>query len=412
MRKGRFARGFLAVLAACTMFSMTALAEEEAEVEEYIVSPEVEAEAEVQAGGHGFVYADEFLDGSVYSNNTRITLKFHGSSLGNQFETYQIRVYRGESTDGTGEALVGTTRDFPERGSFEVEYTIDTTNDNLEVFSEGKYTVICTSYYEVSGTRAQSFTDFATFEIEDYRRVKDREFVNRLYQKVFGRQGDAEGVADWTNKLFEGKTTGASTVEGFFMSEEFTQKNTSDRQYVDLLYEAIFDRQADEGGRQTWLDALSQGVSRKYVLCQFVNSVEFKNLCDAYGIVRGTITLTENRDKNMQVTGFVNRLYSIALNRPADVGGLNDWTGRLLEKKQTPKQVAYGFVFSKEMTDRRLSNAEFVTMLYRTMMGREPDAAGLQDWVGRLESGRKREDVYNGFADSVEFSIIVASYGL
>ena len=410
MRKGKVARGFLAVLAACTMFSMTALAEEKAEIEEIMISPEIGDE--VQAGGHGFIYTDEFLDGSVYSNNTKITLKFHGSSLGNKFESYQIRVYRGESADGSGEALDGASGDFPARGSFDIEFTLDTTGENREAFPEGKYTVICTSYYEVSGTRVQHFVDSATFEIEDYRRVKDREFVNRLYQKVFGRQGDAAGVADWTNKLFEGKTTGASTVEGFFMSEEFTKKNTSDRQYVDLLYEAIFNRSADEGGRQNWLNVLSQGVSRKYVLAQFVDSVEFTNLCDEYGIIRGSLSLTENRDKNVQVTGFVNRLYAIAMNRPADVGGLNDWTGRLLEKKQTPKQVASGFVFSKEMSNRNLSNAEFVTMLYRTMMDREPDAAGLQDWVNRLENGAKREDIYDGFADSVEFGRIVSSYGL
>lgn len=408
MRKGRVARGFLAVLAACTMFSMTALAEEEAEIEEVIISPEIGDE--VQAGGHGFVYPDPFLDGSVYSNNTKITLSFHGSSMGNELETYEIRVYRGESVESAGEALSGTTRDFPAKGTFAINYVLDTTD--LTKFPEGKYTAVCTSYYEVSGTRMVGDRRSATFELEDYCRVKDREFVSRLYQKVFGRQGDAEGIADWTNKLFEGKTTGASTVEGFFMSEEFTKKNTSDRQYVDLLYEAIFDRPADEEGRQNWLNVLSQGVSRKYVLSQFVNSNEFMNLCDGYDIIRGSISLTENRDKNVQVTGFVNRLYAVALDRPADVGGLNDWTGRLLEKKQTPKQVASGFVFSKEMSNRNLSNAEFVTMLYRTMMDREPDAAGLQDWVERLENGGKREDVYNGFADSVEFSKIVSSYGL
>lgn len=410
MRKGRVVRGFLAVLMTCTLLSTTAMAQEEAEVEEIIISPDVGED--VQAGGHGFIYPDEFLDGSVYSNNTKIIMKFHGSSLGNKLETYQIRVYRGESADGSGEALDGATREFPTRGAFDIEFTLDTTGEYLNVFPEGKYTVICTSYYEVSGTRVESYRDSATFAIEDYRRGLDRQFVNRLYQKVFGRQGDAAGVAYWTNRLYEGKTTGASTVEGFFLSEEFTRKNTSDGQYVDLLYEAIFDRQADEGGRQNWLNVLSQGVSRKYVLCQFVNSAEFNNLCNGYGIIRGSISLTENRDKNVQVTGFVNRLYSIALNRPADVGGLNDWTGRLLEKKQTPKQVASGFVFSQEMNNRNLSNTEFVTMLYRTMMGREPDASGLADWVARLENGVKRQDVYNGFADSVEFSRIVASYGL
>lgn len=408
MRKRRVARGFLAVLAACSMLSMTALAEEEAEVQEIMISPEIEEE--VQAGGHSFVYPDEFLDGSVYSNNSRISLKFHGSSMGNQLETYQIRVYRGENADGTGEALAGTTRDFPDRGAFDITYSFDTTD--LTIFTEGKYTVICTSYYEVSGTRVENTRYSANFELEDYRRIKDREFVERLYLKVFGRPGDKAGVTDWTNKLFEGRTTGASTVEGFFMSEEFTRKNTSDREYVDLLYDAIFNRPADEGGRQNWLNVLGQGVSRKYVLSQFVNSDEFTALCSGYGIIRGSLTLTENRDKNIQVTGFVNRLYAIALNRTADADGLNDWTGRLLDKRQTPKQVASGFVFSKEMDNRHLNNTEFVSMLYRTMMDREPDAAGLQDWVGRLENGRKREDVYNGFADSVEFGRIVSSYGL
>ena len=100
------------------------------------------------------------------------------------------------------------------------------------------------------------------------------------------------------------------------------------------------------------------------------------------------------------------------MNRSADVSGLNDWTGKLLEKKQTPKQVASGFVFSKEMTNRNLSNREFVSMLYRTMMDREPDESGLNDWVARLQAGTTREKVFDGFADSTEFNNIVKAYGL
>lgn len=98
MRKGRVVRGFLAVLMTCTLLSTTAMAQEEAEVEEIIISPDVGED--VQAGGHGFIYPDEFLDGSVYSNNTKIIMKFHGSSLGNKLETYQIRVYRGNPLTG------------------------------------------------------------------------------------------------------------------------------------------------------------------------------------------------------------------------------------------------------------------------------------------------------------------------
>ena len=151
---------------------------------------------------------------------------------------------------------------------------------------------------------------------------------------------------------------------------------------------------------------------RSYVLKQFTDSAEFNQLCSAYGIQQGTVELNENRDKNPQVTAFVRRLYTIALDRSADVDGLNSWTGKLLQKTQTPAQVASGFVFSQEMENRELSNQEFVTMLYKTMMDREPDDTGLNDWVTKLQSGTSRQTVFNGFANSVEFDRIVRSYGL
>lgn len=64
------------------------------------------------------------------------------------------------------------------------------------------------------------------------------------------------------------------------------------------------------------------------------------------------------------------------------------------------------------MANRNLSNQEYVTMLYRTMMDREPDEAGLNDWVTRLQSGTSRQSVFDGFADSTEFDNIVRAYGL
>jgi len=46
-----------------------------------------------------------------------------------------------------------------------------------------------------------------------------------------------------------------------------------------------------------------------------------------------------------------------------------------------------------------------------TFMDREPDAAGLADWVGQLDRGEKsRDEIVNGFADSVEFAAIMAQY--
>lgn len=412
MKRGRIAGGLLAVLALSTVFCMTALAEEEAQaqVEEIMISPDVDEEVCARAQGHGFVYPDVFIDGSVYSNNSRIEMSYYGSSLGNEFEEYRIYVYRGESVSETAEPLTGTVQQFPEKGQFEGKFSLNTAD--CKKWTEGKYTVVWISYYMSAGKFVESDRSSAVIEIEDYHRVLDREFVRRLYEKVLGRPADDGGLNDWTSRLYAGQTTGATTVEGFFNSTEFTQKNISDEQYVDLLYEAIFNRTADAGGRQDWLDTLNTGVSRRYVLVQFVRSLEFANLCNSYSIQKGDLALTENRDKNIQVTGFVNRLYRLALGRPADVGGINHWTGNLLSKKETPKQVARGFFFSPEMSNKKLNNTEFVTLLYQVMMNREPDSGGLADWVNQLENGASREHVYNGFADSVEFGQIVSSYGL
>lgn len=64
------------------------------------------------------------------------------------------------------------------------------------------------------------------------------------------------------------------------------------------------------------------------------------------------------------------------------------------------------------MTGKNLSNEEYVKALYRLYMGRESDPNGLREWVYALNHGATREQVNNGFADSVEFAGIVASFGL
>lgn len=364
----------------------------------------------VEAGAHATIYPDPTMYDAVFSNKTIINLVFNVRTFGNLMERYEIRVFKGNTEDSRN-LVARKNADFEAtRGTSNITFAWDTMDYNR--FTPGKYTISCTSFYNGNNGDVVNNKELFTVTLEDYRLILDRQFVQRLYQKVFQRDADAAGLADWSNKLYNGTTTGATTAWNFFFSPEFLNKNTSNEQYVDLLYQALFDRNADETGRANWVNLLNNGVSRTYVLKGFTDSVEFNNLCGAYGILQGTITLSENRDKNPQVTAFVSRLYTIALNRSADVNGLNDWTGKLLNKQQTPKQVAWGFVSSQEMTNRNLSNQEYVTMLYRTMMDREPDESGLNDWVRRLQSGTSRQSVFDGFADSVEFDNIVRAYGL
>ena len=239
---------------------------------------------------------------------------------------------------------------------------------------------------------------------------KSAPFVKLLYQYVLDRSATQSEVDYWVGRLENG-STGAEVAYGFIFSQEFQNKNYSDADYVEHLYLSLMGRASDADGKADWVTHLKNGVSRLYVFRQFTDSAEFGNLCNTYEIERGTVTLTEDRDQNYNVTRFVARNYTEFLGRTYDVGGLNDWSGRI-NSGYGMENVAYGFVFSQECINMNLSNSDYVKMLYRGIFGRPYDDAGLNDWVSQLNNGTSRETVIWGFANSQEFANMVASYGL
>jgi len=77
---------------------------------------------------------------------------------------------------------------------------------------------------------------------------------------------------------------GANVANGFIFSPEFVSRNTSNEEFVTILYRAFFNREPDPGGYAGWVNYLYSGASREDVLNGFIYSVEFENLCSNYGI--------------------------------------------------------------------------------------------------------------------------------
>jgi len=94
-----------------------------------------------------------------------------------------------------------------------------------------------------------------------------------------------------------------------------------------------------------------------------------------------------NADSKSQVSEFVTRLYQLCLDREPDAAGLNDWINNLLARKITGAQAAEGFIFSAEFTSKNTNNSEFLTILYRAFFNREPDADGFNKWLVLLDAG-------------------------
>ena len=114
-------------------------------------------------------------------------------------------------------------------------------------------------------------------------------FATRLYTECLGREPDADGLLFWALRLTNLESSGYEAAKGFFESTEFTNKNVDDTTYVKLLYRTFMGRDYDQGGLEFWLGHLSTDMTRLQVLQGFAQSQEFTNICNEYGIDRGTI---------------------------------------------------------------------------------------------------------------------------
>ena len=109
-------------------------------------------------------------------------------------------------------------------------------------------------------------------------------FVTRFYRQCLNREPERTGLVDWVNALLNGTLYGADVANGFIFSQEFINRNTSNEDFVTILYRAFFGREPDTPGFNGWVNYLYNGATRQDVLNGFIYSQEFENLCTSYGI--------------------------------------------------------------------------------------------------------------------------------
>ena len=101
----------------------------------------------------------------------------------------------------------------------------------------------------------------------------------------------------------------------------------------------------------------------------------------------------------------VARLYFAVFLRYPDYAGLEYWTDYFRAGHQLA-EIAGLFAASPEFqaTYGSLDNGSFLTLLYRNVMGREPDANGYSFWLNQLDTNqRTRGQLVGVFSESPEF---------
>ncbi len=238
-----------------------------------------------------------------------------------------------------------------------------------------------------------------------------RGFITRVFNVCLNREPSERAVSNWTEKLLKRIATGSDVAYTFFNSDEYKRRKRTNAQIVDDCYQAMLGRTADASSKAVYVNHLNVGMSVNSICRDLASSQEFKQRCMDHAIQPGSYSVTSAVDENYERTYFVYRLYVNCLGRTPDPTGLESWC-QAIKSGYTGSKMVFGFIYSDEYTKKNASNSDFVTMLYKTLLGRLPDPAGLAAWTNQLNSGASRNSVINGFLFSDEFKKQCAVVGM
>tara|TARA_B100001093_G_scaffold482423_1_gene514064 strand:- start:15313 stop:16290 length:978 start_codon:yes stop_codon:yes gene_type:complete len=157
--------------------------------------------------------------------------------------------------------------------------------------------------------------------------------LTRLYLAYFNRLPDQEGYEYWSSTYLGGAALN-DISQSFAGSAEFvsTYGSLDDGGFVNLVYQNLFSRSADQGGYDYWSAALADGsINRGGVMTSFSESAENINLVLS----------------NIRVFSF----YYGMLKRVPDQGGYDFWVSELNAGK-LPNDLIDSFISSSEYQSR------------------------------------------------------------
>lgn len=235
-------------------------------------------------------------------------------------------------------------------------------------------------------------------------------------------------VIRWLNALTAHSPAPTRPVPALRALEELGDRavpSAASNVFVSQLYQDVLGRAASGGELASWGQAIDSGTSQRDVALRVQQSPEGR-VTAANGIYRDVLGrsidpagLNYFANQLLHVSserveaqvlgsaeffaraggtneGFVAALYRTALGRAPDAGGAAYHLGRLA-KGDTRTDVAYGVLTSLEARIR------FVTGAYQQFLHRAPEAAGTDNWVRELAKGASAQSVIAGITGSPEY---------
>lgn len=119
-----------------------------------------------------------------------------------------------------------------------------------------------------------------------------RKYLENSYKKAFDREMDEGGLSYWMTQFSEGKITVRGFITNLIDTEEFDKATNSPTEKIKRLYEVIFMRDADEDGLNYWVSVLNENLQRgdsRQAVISTVNKImeanELKEIVKGLGVI-------------------------------------------------------------------------------------------------------------------------------
>lgn len=301
------------------------------------------------------------------------------------------------ATDADGDALTYSWAKVSGAGT--VTFSASTSASTTASFSDGGTYSLSVTVSDGKASTSGTVSAYSAIPTSTVV-VTTETFVGNLYTDLLGRNPDTSGFGSWTTGLQAGTVSGNDVVTSILFSQEATQVSTSDEEFIRQCYASYFGRIPSPDEVNAWLPYIQNGMSRQVVAQNFGQSVEFGTYCTTSGFGAYTQPVVPPGAQ----TDFINGLYTNLLGRPADNTGCNNF----LDLFGTQGSSAITSFFNSQEflnSTSSMTDTQFITALYEGVLGRAPDAAGLDYWVSGLQNGfATRQIVANQFVQSIEYT--------
>jgi hypothetical protein len=205
------------------------------------------------------------------------------------------------------------------------------------------------------------------------------DYIEVLYRAILDRNADTAGLASWTSQLNSGAVTRLQVVQRMRQSPEHFSQEATD------FYSTFLSRTPDPAGLAGWVQRLESGLPEEQMAFNFLDSPEYLSRGDKY---------------------FVDQMYQSLLGRTFDPAGEASWLSQLGDDSSgnpvqpptlTHEQVINDFMRSQESLTR------LVEGYYQVFLQRLADPQGLNSWWTALDQGGSFLTIGQQFLSSQEF---------